>query len=289
LHNHLKLMVVGLLATSILMVPGLGTVLVPAALAVNSVPVLDVPGRQIVRQASSLTFTVNASNPDSPGERIDLSASGLPTGASFPQSVGNPVYSTFSWAPSATQPWGNYTVGFVASDDGNLSISVTHTVIIQVVRATSAPGLTVPLAQSIAPDTILSFAVVAVDTDIPPLPLTLSASGMPPGSSFDSVSGVFVWRPSADQAPGVYVVIFTASNGQGGVDSKRVSITVIAATPAGTTSTFNLQDQVPSWLLPFSIGILLGAVAWIWTRSRRSRDTSTILKSPNEPSHTAKP
>ena len=280
---RLKFLIIGLLTASILTVPGLAHAAVSAAPTQNTIPILNVPGLEAVRQASSLTFTVNASNPDLPGEKIDLSASGLPTGASFPQSVGNPVYSTFSWAPGATQPWGNYTVGFLASDDGNLSASVTQTVTIQVVRSISAPALTVPLAQSIAPGTILSFAVVTVDTNIPPLPVTLSASGLPQGSTFDPATGVFTWQPGPNQAPGVYVLIFTASDGQGGIDSKRVSISVVRGVQVGGASFATFQDQVSIWLLPISIGILLGAVAWVWAHTRRREAKNTLLKSPKMP------
>jgi len=283
LDYFLKLLIVGLLTAAILTVPGLAHAAASAAPTQNTIPILTVPSQEAVRQASSLTFTVNASNPDLPGEKIDLSASGLPTGASFPQSVGNPVYSTFSWAPGATQPWGNYTVGFLASDDGNLSASVTQTVIIQVVRSISAPGLTVPLAQSIAPGTILSFAVVAVDTNIPPLPLTLSASGLPEGSTFDPATGVFTWQPGKDQAPGVYVLIFTARDGLGGIDSKRVSISVVGSVQVGGASLSTFQDQLSIWLLPISVGILLGAVAWVWAHTRRREAKNTLLRSAEMP------
>ncbi len=56
----------------------------------------------------------------------------------------------------------------------------------------------------------LQFTVHATDLDTDPI--FLSADGLPPGATFENVSGTFSWTPTADDA-GVHAVTITASDG----------------------------------------------------------------------------
>ena len=79
-----------------------------------------------VQSGQSVSFSVTASDPD--GDNVTLSASNLPSGATFETKTADSlVTSTFNW-PSATT--GNYTVTFKALDDTGKSS--TKTVSIQV-------------------------------------------------------------------------------------------------------------------------------------------------------------
>jgi hypothetical protein len=69
----------------------------------------------------------------------------------------------------------------------------------------------------------LEFTVTAADPDDDLL--TFSASNLPDGASFDTVTGIFSWTPRYDQA-GVYVVRFEVSDGELS-DFEDVTITVI--------------------------------------------------------------
>lgn len=192
----------------------------------NNPPAISVPGPQPVPVSNVLTFTVNASDPDPLPEQVTLIATGLPTGASFPTATGNPASNTFSWTPSSSQGPANYTVTFQASDGVS---TVSKSVLIEVLKGLRSPTITVPTTQTVSPGTILSFAVIALDPNNPPLPVTLGAAGLPGGSGFDNRTGLFIWTPTTSQAPGVYNLVFTATNARGSTTSK-LEIDVVGST-----------------------------------------------------------
>ena len=76
-------------------------------------PVLTVPGKQLVKKTTALTFTVSAANPG--GGAVALSALNLPLGASF-----DPRNGQLNWTPSERQS-GSYDVGFTAENTSHLS------------------------------------------------------------------------------------------------------------------------------------------------------------------------
>src|SRR5438445_13824758 len=71
------------------------------------------------------------------------------------------------------------------------------------------PVLTLPGPQTINPGTLLSFAIVAVDPNLPPSQVNVTVAELPRGSSYDPSSNIFSWNPTDDQAPGVYILIFS--------------------------------------------------------------------------------
>ena len=68
-----------------------------------------------------------------------------------------------------------------------------------------------------------SYTVSATDGN-PADSLTYSASGLPLGASFSGSS--FTWTPDSSRAGIYYDVLFEVSDGQGGVDSEEIAITV---------------------------------------------------------------
>jgi len=101
---------------------------------VEQPPVLTVPGPQTVEIGTLLIFTVSAMNPDV-DDLATLSASGLPSGASFDPELGSLV-----WTPSNDQGPGVYTVTFRAVEPGPKGLSDTKTVTITVERPASSSG-----------------------------------------------------------------------------------------------------------------------------------------------------
>ena len=59
---------------------------------VNRAPIFSAVGPQLVLEHNMLTFTVVATDPD--GDAVTLSATGMPSGATF-----NPATGLFSWTP----------------------------------------------------------------------------------------------------------------------------------------------------------------------------------------------
>lgn len=107
----------------------------------HNAPVLTVPGRQTITVGSSITFTVTASDPD-PGDSVTLTASGLPSGATFGPDIG-----VFSWNPSSSQT-GTYTIAFTATDNGTPPLSDSKTVDVAVNQGSSGPCFLCPIVPS---------------------------------------------------------------------------------------------------------------------------------------------
>ncbi|MBI2120470.1 MAG: putative Ig domain-containing protein [Parcubacteria group bacterium] len=89
---------------------------------VNRAPEFAAVGSQEVLENQLLTFTVSAPDPD--GDAVVLTASNLPSGASFNSSTGG-----FSWMPNSSQA-GSYVASFTATDNGTpIASSVLDAVI----------------------------------------------------------------------------------------------------------------------------------------------------------------
>ncbi|WP_231250641.1 PKD domain-containing protein [Nocardioides furvisabuli] len=80
------------------------------------------------------SFTVAASDPDA-GDVVTPSAIGLPGGATFAPTPGNPASGTFSWTPNAV---GDHNVTLLAADDKGLG-AVPRTVTIRVTSTNPPP------------------------------------------------------------------------------------------------------------------------------------------------------
>ncbi len=222
----------------------------------NFPPKLSVPGAQVASEGSTLSFKVNASDPDS-GETINISILGLPSGAAFDPvtgdfTSGNPLRGVFSWAPMEGQGPANYLVKFVATDDGAPPLSDEATVAIHVDEANLPPSLNVPWRRTINEGQTLNFAIDASDPDIPQETLTLSAVSLPLGAAFNNLTGAFSWTPTLVQAPGNYTVTFQVSDGIL-TDSKSVMILVNSVNQPPVMSVPATQTVEPGAPLIFSI------------------------------------
>jgi Ca2+-binding RTX toxin-like protein len=72
-----------------------------------------------VAPGSPLSFSLAATDPDG-GDTVAISASGIPQGASFTHTDGNPASATFSWTPTVGQE-GDYVVNFTPTDNHGLA------------------------------------------------------------------------------------------------------------------------------------------------------------------------
>jgi hypothetical protein len=196
---------------------------VSIAVNVNSPPLLVVPGLQVVSVGSRLTFTVSATDTDAPPDFVTITCDNCTQlGASFDPSTG-----TFSWVLASGQGPGDYSANFTAMDHLLPRLTDSKTVTIRVVKGEQPPVLTVPGPQTVEVGNLLIFAVSANDPDGNDM-VTLSASGVPSGASFDPDLGSFVWTPGNSQGPSVYTVTFRAVevDTNGFSDTKTVTITV---------------------------------------------------------------
>ncbi|KKH38756.1 hypothetical protein DU71_13710 [Methanosarcina mazei] len=103
------------------------------------------------------------------------------------------------------------------------SKSVPYTVTNATVLIDTAPAIDpICCPKSVDEKSNLAFKISAKDADGDRL--TLSASGLPEGASFNRTSGAFSWTPAVGQA-GVYTITFKVSDGYL-TDSENVTVTV---------------------------------------------------------------
>ena len=163
---------------------------------------------QSINAEQTLSFTVTATDEDN--DVLTYSASNLPPGAMFTNQV-------FTWTPS-NQHVGIHPVDFAVSDGGQ---TVTQTVNITVHYTNHTPVIEAIADAVVTAGNTLTFTVHASDPDGDIV--SISAENLPPGAS--CVNGIFTWTPSTAQI-GIYDVLFIANDGQGGLDTASLQITV---------------------------------------------------------------
>src|SRR5207245_1955834 len=104
---------------------------------------------------------------------LTYSATGLPAGATLTSG------GAFNWTPSFSQA-GLYSVTFTVSD-GSLTDSKSITITVN--NVDQAPVVTAIGAKTVAEAATLAFTVTATDPDGDTV--TLAASGLPAGATFD--------------------------------------------------------------------------------------------------------
>ncbi|MCH7691265.1 MAG: tandem-95 repeat protein, partial [candidate division Zixibacteria bacterium] len=188
----------------------------------NSPPVLDSIGDRTVDENVNLNFTVTAS--DSDGTAPQLTSSALPTGALFTDNGDGTGF--FDWTPDFTQA-GTYFVTFYASD----ATDVDSEVVTITVNGVNAP----PVIGAIGNKTVnegdtLTFNVSSSDPDGETPFMTMSSPDLPPEATFQAsliAVGVYTFDwPTDFFDAGTYTAIFTANDGNGGIDEDTISITV---------------------------------------------------------------
>ncbi|MGD8787497.1 MAG: putative Ig domain-containing protein, partial [Phycisphaerales bacterium] len=197
-------------------------------------PVLDAIGNKFINENSTLTFDVNATDPE--GASVAIYNKGLPSGATFSNW-------TFSWTPSYYQA-GDYEVTFTASDGRNYD---SETITITVNNVNRPPVLDAISDRSVNENALLSFSVNATDPDGEAI--TYSVSGLPTGAVF--AGQTFTWTPSYIQA-GSHNIKFTASDGMA-EDSQVMTITVNNVNIAPALTSIGNKSVYASQLLTFSV------------------------------------
>ncbi len=198
---------------------------------VNRPPKINDIAAQNVKENSKLMFKVNVSDDDKEDEgKLQLSASGLPQGASFDAASGE-----FKWTPTYDQA-GSYTVKFNVSDPAGLKAE--KEAIITVENVNRKPSIDNISSITTEEGTSVSFKASASDPDNEDNgKLQFSSSNLPQGASLDASSGQFGWTPSVGQA-GSYSVKIKVSDGKESAETS-VKIKVTAKpqqAPADTTS-----------------------------------------------------
>lgn len=104
-NKNVSVLLIAILGSTVVFATGTGQ----ASAIVNSLPTLDPIPDQVVDELSTLTFNVNAFDPD--GQALTFSMQDAPYGASINSTTGQ-----FSWTPAENQGSGIYYIDIVVSD-----------------------------------------------------------------------------------------------------------------------------------------------------------------------------
>lgn len=169
---------------------------------------------QTIAEGNPFTFHATATDPD--GDTLTYSADDLPTGSTY-----NSVTGLFEWTPDYDDA-GNYDVTFVATDDGDPSLSASTTVTITVENTNRAPVLDSIGNQTINEGQTLQFSVSGTDPDGDTL--TYTAANLPDDSTFDGTT--FTWNTDYTDAGTYTDVEFTATDDDSPMKSHTELITI---------------------------------------------------------------
>lgn len=233
----------------------------------NDCPVLTVvPATLTVVEGQFFAFNISVSDPD--GGNVDLTASGVPTGATFVDNNNNT--GRLTWTPSSTQA-GTYTITFTANDNEGCTRTATLTVTVNEGTANQCPTISVPSTLAVVEGQSLNFTVTTSDPDGGAV--TLTASGVPSGATFTPATGAFTWTPSGTQS-GTYTVVFTANDNEG---CTQTATTVITVTEPG-------QNQCPTITAPAALTVTEGQAVNFTVTSSDPDGGSVTLSATGVPS-----
>jgi hypothetical protein len=228
------------------------------------------PGAQSNGAGSTVSLALSAD--DGQSNPVTYSANGLPPGLSINTSTGL-ISGTLSSGLSAVASY----VVTVTAADGNASTSQTFTWTVTTV------GLDTPADQTNTEGDVVSLPLAG--SDATSAALTYSASGLPPGLSLDSATGVISGTISAGAAAaGPYTVTVAASDGtastsqtftwtvnpyvtvnavsdQSNVEGDVVVLPVQARDPAQDTLRYSAQGLPAGLSINSSTGLITGTVA----------------------------
>lgn len=210
----------------------------------NRPPVITPIANQTVDEGHVLQFTVSATDPD--GNAVTLSANNLPAGATF-----TPATGIFSWTPGYAAA-GNYpNIEFTATDNGTPIALDVALVTVTVGDINRMPDITTPGPQEVLEGHLLTFSVSATDPDNDVV--TLNATGLPTGSTFNPSSGTFSWTPNLT-ASGVYTVTITATdNGIPSTSRSTDVVITVGNNPTPVEQSQTLVNSVVAYNLPTNV------------------------------------
>ncbi|MCI0536032.1 MAG: putative Ig domain-containing protein [Verrucomicrobiales bacterium] len=189
----------------------------------NTAPILAAISDKSARPGETLTFTVSATDAESPPQRLAFNlGAGAPVGATIDSNS-----DLFTWIPGPETAGLRFVMTITVTDDGSPALTASQTFVITVAALPPSPN-TAPVLGSISdklarPGDTLTFIANATDAESPPQRLTFSlGAGAPSDARIDPISGVFTWVVSATQSPGeVPLMILVADNGTPPLSASR--------------------------------------------------------------------
>jgi hypothetical protein len=241
---------------------------------VNAAPVVINPGDQVDPENTSVSLQIVATDAD--GDTLQYSATGLPPGLSINASTGR-ITGFLDYDSS-----GIYSVTVTVTDGAEpRSVSFTWTV----TNVNRPPQVTNPGDQTSDEGAVISLQVVASDPDGDTL--TYSATGLPPGLSINSSTGLVTGFLDYNSS-GIYNVTVTVTDGslprsvsftwtvrnenrppqvtnpgdQTSDEGAVISLQVVASDPDGDTLTYSATGLPPGLSINSTTGQVTGTLSY---------------------------
>jgi len=164
---------------------------------VNRAPVLEPIPVQILDEGKEFQWTVIASDPDLPSDRLTFSLVSAPLGMSINASSG-----LIRWLTSEGTGPSTNTVAVRVEDSGSPPLSASAELRVEVREVNQAPWLAPIASVTINEGFTLLVTNVATDLDLPANTFSFTfATTPPPGATLNATNGLFRWRPSETQGP----------------------------------------------------------------------------------------
>lgn len=197
----------------------------------------------VLQPGQTLNFNVKATDADS-GDNVSLNAVGVPVGATFNPTSGNPVTQSFSWTPTIGNV-GTYQVNFIAQDNASIQTSTVVNIAVSLKPNFISPSPTSGSILCYTPGATITNTFAADDADTADrvsLSLATTAqSGMSfspslPTAAANPVSTNFTWNTSSANW-GINTVVIRATDTY--TETKDDTVFYIINTPPVFTTTQN--------------------------------------------------
>ena len=190
----------------------------------NDPPSIAEIAAQSVDEESTLSLTINASDPDQPPSSLIYSLEpGAPTGAAIDSASG-----LFTWTPTEAQGPGTNVITVRVAENNEAALSSTITFGVAVNEVNAPPTLAAIADQVLLEGSTLILTNSAGDRDLPVQKLTFSlAPGAPPGAFVDPLTGVLTWATADDEGTRTNTITLRVTDDGSPPLSESRSLTVV--------------------------------------------------------------
>ncbi len=217
----------------------------------NQAPVIGVLTNQTINPGQLDTFTILATDSQSPPQILTYSLLQAPPAATIASGTG-----LFSWTPGPSDSDTTNLVTVVVADNASPSLSATQsfTIVVRSGSVNTPPYFTTAPGQVVLNElTPLSLTVPAADYDVPAQILTYSLLAGPGAMGINASSGALGWTPTEADGPGTNVVIVVVTDNGTPSMSATQSFTVIVNEVNSTPVLAAISDKTINELATLSV------------------------------------
>ncbi len=211
---------------------------------VNTAPTLAAIANRTIDEGTLMSVTNSAFDSDLPANTLTFSLVTAPAGVSV-----HPVTGVITWTPAEAQGPSTNTIVVQVTDNGVPPLSAQRTFFVVVNEVNTAPVLAAIANRTVTVGTLISFAAVATDADLPVNTLSFSLlAGAPTGAAIDAGSGLFTWTPDGSQSPSTNVIsVRVTDNGSPALNDTRSFTVQVVNEPIIQSIVISGQTVTLTW------------------------------------------